>query len=77
MLPPGTSGKEATNWAKEKTGKFVCLAKEEIEIEEAISSGEIKSEKHKKVLEFLLDNDEVYLPDLEKILEVTSSVFKN
>lgn len=76
MLPPGTSGKEATNWAKEKTGKFVCLAKEEFEIEEAISSGEIKSDKHKKVLEFLLDNDEVYLPDLEKILEVTSSVFK-
>lgn len=76
MLPPGTTGKEANTWTKERTGNFVYLAKDELEIEEALESGEIKSNKHKKVLSFLLDNGEVYLPDLEKILEVTSSVFK-
>lgn len=76
MLPPGTGSKEATNWAKEKVGNFVYLAKEPEEIEEAIASGEVKSDKHKKVLNFLLDNDGMYLPDLEKIMEVTKSVFK-
>lgn len=76
MLPPGTAGKESNTWAKEKTGKFVCLDKYPEEIQDAINSGEVTSSKHKKVLEFLLDNGEVYLPDLEKILEISSSVCK-
>jgi primosomal protein N' (replication factor Y) len=75
MLPPGTSSKEARNWEKEKVGNFVYLSKEAEEIEEDIASGVIKSAKHKKALEFLIDNDGMYLPDLEKILELTKSVF--
>ncbi len=76
MLPPGTASKESESWAKEKTGKFVCLARDLEEIQDSINSGEISSSKHKKVLEFLLDNDDIYLPDLEKILEISSSVCK-
>lgn len=41
-----------------------------------METGEIKTDKHKKVLRFLLDNDNMYLPDLEAIMEVTASVFK-
>lgn len=76
MLPPGTAGKQEADWTKEKTGNFVCLAKEPEEIEEAINVGDIKTDKHKKVLEFLIQNDGMYLPDLESIMQISSSVCK-
>lgn len=76
MLPPGTGSNDSENWIKEKTGNFVYLAKDSEEIEDAIASGEIKSEKHKKVLNFLLENDGVYISDLENFTEVSKSVFK-
>lgn len=76
MLPPGTGSNNSVNWVKEKTGNFVYLAKDVEEIEDAIISGEIKSDKHKKVLDFLLQNDGVYISDLEVFTEVSKSVFK-
>lgn len=76
MLPPGTGSNNSINWAKEKTGNFVYLAKDNTEIQEAIVSGEIKSDKHKKVLNFLLENDGAYISDLEMFTEVNKSVFK-
>ncbi len=76
MLPPGTGGKTLENRAKEKMGHFVFLKKEAEEIQEACYNGRIRSEKHKRVLNFLLENDGIYSPDLEVITEVSFSVLK-
>lgn len=76
MLPPGTGGKNLKNRAKEKTGKFVFLKKDEDEINFLIETGKLKSEKHIKVAKFLLDNDGVYSPDLEVLTDVSQSIFK-
>ena len=74
MLPPGTGGKKLETRTKEKVGNFVYLKKDEQEILEKIEAGQVKSQKHKRVLKFLLENDGIYLPDLELITEVTISV---
>ena len=76
MLPPGTGSKKLDLRTKEKTGNFVFLAKDVEEILDDISKGIIKSDKQKRVLEFLCQNDGVYSPDLEVLTEVTSGVFK-
>ena len=76
MLPPGTSSKNLDNRAKEKTGNFVFLKKDEDEINFLIETGKLKSEKHIKVARFLLDNDGVYISDLELLTDVSKSVFK-
>lgn len=76
MLPPGTGSKKLDLRTKEKTGNFVFLAKDVEEILDDISNGIIKSDKQKRVLEFLCQNDGVYSPDLEVLTEVTSGVFK-
>ena len=76
MLPPGTSSKKLDNRAKEKTGNFVFLKKDEDEIDFLIETGKLKSEKHIKVAKFLLDNDGAYITDLEILTDVSKSVLK-
>ena len=76
MLPPGTGGKKLENREKEKTGNFVFLKKDEEEIDFLIETGKIKSEKHMRVAQFLLQNDEIYAPDLEVLTEVSKSILK-
>ena len=74
MLPPGTGNKEVSNRVKEKVGNFVYLKKDEDELYFLIETGKIKSDKHIRVIKFLLDNDGVYLPDLEILADVSKSV---
>ena len=76
MLPPGTGGKKLENRAKEKTGNFVFLKKDEDEINFLIETGKLKSEKHIRVVKFLLNNDGIYSPDLEILTDVSKSIFK-
>ena len=76
MLPPGTASKEEENRVKEKVGRFVFLKKDSEEIQFDIQSGKIKSPKHIKLLEFLMENDGVYVSDLELITEVSKAVMK-
>ena len=76
MLPPGTGGKELANRAKEKVGNFVFLKKDIDEINLDIENGKIKSDKHIRVLKFLMENDGVYISDLEILTDVNRSVFK-
>ncbi len=76
MLPPGTGGKELANRAKEKVGNFVFLKKDSDEINFDIENGKIKSDKHIRVLRFLIENDGMYISDLEILTEVNRSVFK-
>lgn len=76
MLPPGTGGKMLDSRIKEKKGNFVFLAKEEEEIHFLIETGKLKSEKQIRVAQFLLNNDGIYLPDLEILTDVSRSVLK-
>ena len=76
MLPPGTSTKVLENRIKEKTLNFVYLKKDIIDIEEDIENGIIKSDKQKRVLNFLIQNDGIQTVDLEMFTDTTSAVLK-
>lgn len=76
MLPPGTGGKNLKNRAKEKTGNFVFLKKDEDEINFLIETAKLKSEKQIRVAKFLLNNDGIYRPDLEILMDVTQAIIK-
>lgn len=77
MLPPGTYTKKFENRVKDKTGNFVYLKKSKEEIENDIDDKIIKSKKQIRVLEFLKDNEGIYISDLEMITDVSNSIIKN
>ena len=74
MLPPGTVTQIEENRVKEKTGNFVYLAKEIDDIDEDIDNGLVKSSKQLRIIEFLKENDGVYIGDLEMYTEDRKSV---
>ena len=75
MLPPGTITKNVENRVKEKTANFVYLKKEQEEIQNDLEESMIKSEKQKRVLEFLLNGNEgIHILDLQAICDVTRAV---
>lgn len=74
MLPPGTASEIITNKVKEKTGRFVYLNKDIEDIDIAIETGEIKSPKQIRALEFLKDNDGIYSSDLQNFTDTNISV---
>ena len=77
MLPPGTYTKKIENRVKDKTGNFVYLKKSIEEIENDIEDKIIKSDKQIRVLEFLKDNEGIYISDLEILADVSNSIIKN
>ena len=76
MLPPGTISKNIENRIKDKKQRFVYLKKDIEEIEQDIESKIIKSEKQKRVLNFLIQNDGIQTTDLEVITDTTSAILK-
>ena len=76
MLPPGTSTKTLENRIKDKTLNFVYLKKDILDIEEELENGVIKSDKQKRVLNFLMQNDGIQTVDLEMFTDTTSAVLK-
>ena len=76
MLPPGTSSKEIKAWEKEKTGNFVYLKISPKEIDDLINNKKLKSDKHIRVLNFLAQNDGMYISDLETITNVSRAILK-
>lgn len=74
MLPPGTTTKKIENRMKEKSLSFVTLKKEIEDIEDAINSGKIKSEKQIRTLQFVIDNGDVLISDLEMFADTTRAV---
>ena len=74
MLPPGRTSKNVNNRIKEKKANCINLAKSKDEIKEAIENKLIKSEKQKRVLEFMLNNDNVTYQDINIFTDATSSV---
>ena len=76
MSPPGTLGKQIQNRVKEKTGKFVYLKKEILEIESEIEEGKIKNPKQIRILRFLEENDGTHITDLNLLTDTTISSIK-
>ena len=76
MLPPGTKTKNIANRIKDKSFRFVYLLKTEDEINYDIENKKIKSDKQKRILKFLLENDEVSTVELEIFTDTTSVVIK-
>ena len=76
MLPPGTSSKILENRIKDKTLNFVYLKKDIEEIEEDIENRVIKSEKQKRVLNFLIQNEVIQTVELEILTDTTNAVLK-
>ena len=76
MLPPGNTTKNVQNRTKDKTANFVYLKKEIEEIEFDIEEGIIKSEKQKRLLSFLFENEGIHIQDLEVLTDTTRSIIK-
>ncbi len=76
MLPPGNANKNIANRIKDKTGNFVYLKKDIDEIEIDIEENKIKSEKQKRVIRFLFENEGIHILDLELITETSRSIIK-
>ena len=74
MLPPGNTTKNIVNRVKEKTGNFVYLKKDIDEIEIEIEENIVKSEKQKRVLNFLFENEGIHILDLQAITETSRSI---
>ena len=76
MLPPGTTTKNIENRIKDKSSNFVYLKKSKEEIEILLEEGRIKSEKQKRVLNILIQNDEIDITDLSLIADASKAVIK-
>ncbi len=76
MLPPGRTTKNVLNRVKEKRVNFISLAKDIEEVEQDIESGKIKSEKQKRILEFIINNGDATLQDIELFTDASSSIVK-
>lgn len=76
MLPPGNTTKNIKNRIKDKTANFVYLKKEIEEIEFDIEEGVIKSEKQKRLLTFLFENEGIHISDLEILTDTSRSIIK-
>ena len=76
MLTPGTKNKKATNNAQDKTINVVYLKKDIEEMQFDIDIGKIKSEKQKKVLQFLKENEGATVAEIEIITGSTRAIVK-
>ena len=76
MLPPGNTTKNTQNRVKNKTANFVYLKRDIEEIEFYIQERIIKSEKQKRLLTFLFENEGIHIQDLEMLTDTTRSIIK-
>ena len=76
MLTPGTKAKDENKNVQDKTINAVYLKKDIEEIEFDIEMQKIKSEKQKKVLQFLKDNEGVTVPEIETYTGGTRAIVK-
>lgn len=74
MLPPGTTRKKIENRVKEKNVNFVSLNKDVEDIEYDIEIGKIKSDKQIRTLQFVIENGDVLVSDLEMFADTTRAV---
>ena len=76
MLTPGTKNKNQEKNIQDKIINTVYLKKEIEEIQFDIDIGKIKSEKQKKVLQFLKDNEGTTIPEIEMFTSGTRAIIK-
>lgn len=76
MLTPGTKGKIGNTKVQDKTINVVYLKKDNDEINFDIDIGKIKSEKQKKVLQFLKDNEGSTVAEIEAYTSGTRAIVK-
>ena len=74
MLQPGTRTKERK--MQDKKIQAVYLKKNIEEIELDIEAGKIKSEKQKKILNFVKQNEGVTIPEIETLLDCSRAIVK-
>ena len=73
MLAPGTKRK---NEVQDKKINIVYLKREIGEIEKEIEQGKLKSEKQKRVLQFLKDNEGASISEIEMFTDCSSAIIK-
>lgn len=76
MLTPGTKSKKAEKNVQDKTINAVYLKKEIDEIQFDIEMGKIKSEKQKKILQFLKSNEGATVPEIELFTDGSRAIVK-
>lgn len=76
MLTPGTKNKKISNNVQDKLINVVYLKKEIDEMQFDIEMGKIKSEKQKKVLQFLKENEGVTISEIEIFTGGTRAIIK-
>lgn len=76
MLKPGTTTKNFANRTKDKTAIFVSLALEKEKVQEYIVNNKIKSEKQKRILEYLIENEKIIQPELIENTETSRAIIK-
>ena len=81
MLTPGTRNKDKEKRIQDKTINCVYLKKDREEIEIEIETGKIKSEKQKRVLNFIKDNEGATVPEIEMFTDcargIVNTLIKN
>ena len=76
MLPPGTGNKDVSKRIKEKNLNFVHILVDANQLEELIKNKKIKSEKHIRILKFLLENGDTHTTDLAMITDTSVAIIK-
>ena len=76
MLTPGTKNKKAEKNVQDKTINAVYLKKDIDEIQFDIEMGRIKSEKQKKILQFLKSNEGATVPEIELFTDGSRAIVK-
>lgn len=74
MLTPGTRTKNKEKRIQDKTINSVYLSKDREEVEFDIETGKIKSDKQKKVINFVKDNEGVTIPEIEMLTDCSRAI---
>ena len=74
MLTPGTRTKNREKRIQDKTINSVYLGKEIEEIEFDIETGKIKSDKQKKIINFIKNNEGVTIPEIEMFTDCSRAI---
>lgn len=74
MLTPGTRTKNKEKRIQDKTINTIYLSKEIEEIEFDIETGKIKSDKQKKVINFIRDNQGATIPEIEMLIDCSRAI---
>ena len=74
MLTPGTRNKNKEKRIQDKTINCVYLKKDREEIDFEMETGKIKSEKQKRLLNFIKDNEGATVPEIEMFTDCSRAI---